>query len=76
MDWPSDFNPVDVRHRIVKRVFSTIISPVFSEIVIVLNEWDIAYSNLEVAMFETLRKMHEAKPFQLAFLPKVSESLQ
>ena len=50
-------------------VFSTITSPVFSELIIVLGGYN-AITRLprEVTLFETLRKMSEVKPFKLAFL--------
>jgi len=48
-------------------VFSTITSPVFSELVIVLAGYGISYLSKEVVMFETLRKMHEVRPFKLVF---------
>ena len=48
----------------------------FHELVIVLKETDIAYLHLEIPMFETLRKMHEVKPFQLVFLLEIWGSSQ
>ena len=57
-------------------VFLTITSPVFSELVIILQEMDITYFRHGVPMFEILRKMYEVKPFKLVFWPEVSDSLQ
>jgi len=48
-------------------VFSTITSPVFSELVIILVGDGIARLPHEVMMFETLRKMNEVRPFNLVF---------
>jgi len=48
-------------------VFSTIMSPEFSELVVVL-ERDIAtYLYLKVEFFETLGQMNEVRPFKLVF---------
>ena len=53
----------------VVEVFSTIVSPVFSELVIILQGGDVADLPLYLkAFFETLRSMNEARPFELAFL--------
>ena len=57
-------------------VFSTITSPEFSELVIILRETRIARLHRDVGMFATLRKMHEVKPFKLVFLLEVPDSLQ
>ena len=57
-------------------VFSTITSPVFSELVVILRDSDIAHLHCEVPMFEALRKMNEVKPFKLVFLLEVLDSLQ
>jgi len=48
-------------------VFSTIRSPVFSELVVVLVGNAAAYLPQEAMLFETLRKMNEARPFELVF---------
>ena len=53
-----------------------ITSPVFSELVIVFRERDTTCLNWEAITFEILREMHKVKPFQLVFLPEVSDSLQ
>ena len=49
-------------------VFSTITSPVFSELVVVLKDDGIAYLPHEAMLFQTLRKMHGVRPFKLVFL--------
>ena len=48
-------------------VFSTITSPVFSELVLIPMGY-VAYLSSEFALFEALRKMHKVRPFKLAFL--------
>ena len=57
-------------------VFSTITSPVFSELVIVYTGIMVAYLPQEVALFETLRMMNVVRPFELVFLLEVSDSYQ
>ena len=54
-------------------VFSTITSPVFSELVIVTTSYGAAHLHQDVKFFETLRKMYEVRPFKLLFLPIVPE---
>jgi len=54
-------------------VFSTITSPVFSELVIVLTERCSFHFLRDPSLFETLRMMNEALPFKLVFLLKTSE---
>jgi len=49
-------------------VFSTITSPVFSELVVVLKADGITYLSHEAMLFQTLRKMHGVRPFKLVFL--------
>jgi hypothetical protein len=48
-------------------VFSTITSPVFSELVILLGRNTIAHLGPDVALFETLCAMNEVRPFKLVF---------
>ena len=48
-------------------VFSSIRSPVFSELVIILVSGVEAHLPQEAMLFETLRKMYELRPFKLAF---------
>lgn len=57
-------------------VFSTITSTVFSEIVVILKDENIAHLHQEVTMFETLRGMNKEKPFNLVFLLEVPDSRQ
>jgi len=71
----SDLIPPDHRHAIVMEVFSTITSPVFSELAIVLAGSDMVYSCWK-EMFKTLRTMNEVRPFKLAFLLEVPDSSQ
>jgi len=47
-------------------VFSTITSPVFSELVIVLTSRDVDYLHWG-GLFRTLRAMNEDRPFKLVF---------
>lgn len=48
-------------------MFSTITSPAFSELVIVLSGNAAAYLPQAPELFQTLRKMNEARPFELVF---------
>lgn len=48
-------------------VFSTITSPVFSELVVVLAGNSASYLPQEAMLFETVRKMKEVRPFELVF---------
>jgi hypothetical protein len=50
------------------KVFSTITSPVFSELVIIIGASEMAYLPSEFPLFETLRKMNKRRPFELVFL--------
>jgi len=55
--------------------FSTITSPAFFELVIVIADY-VAYFPKSVAFFETLRTMNEVRPFKLVFSFEVSGSPQ
>jgi len=57
----------DPDNAIVMGVFSTITSPVFSELVVVLPHWRISLPHKDM-FFQTLRKMYEVRPFELVFL--------
>ena len=57
----------DQNHAILMEVFSTITSPVFSELVIILVGDEIICLPREAMMFQTLRKMYEVRPFKLVF---------
>ena len=55
-------------------VFSTITSPVFSELVIVLTErTTVVHLPWERALFELLRTMSEIRPFELVFFLQVDD---
>jgi len=56
-------------------VFSTITSPVFSELVIVLAGSDMVYFRWK-DMFKTLCTMNEVRPFKLVFLLEVPDFSQ
>jgi hypothetical protein len=49
-------------------VFSTITSPVFTELVIVIGADGVTHLPSEVMLFETLRTMNGVRPFELVFL--------
>ena len=57
-------------------VFSTIASPVFSELVIAHTGYAVATLPEEVALFETLRKMNGVRSFKLVFLLELSDSYE
>ena len=66
------------RHLTIMTVFSTITSPVFSELVIIIKADGVARLPSEVELFETLRTMNGVRPFKLAFLlvdPEFSREL-
>ena len=54
-------------------VFSTITSPVFSELVIVFADYVVHFPQ-NVTLFETLRTMYEARPFKLVALFEILDS--
>jgi len=61
--------PTDTRrYTIIKEVFSTVTSPVFSELIIVLGLGDIIHLYQQFTLFHTLRMMNEVRPFKLVFL--------
>ena len=60
----------------VKEVFSTIASPVFSELVIAHTGYAVTDLPQEITLFETLRKMNGVRPFKLVFLLEQSDSYQ
>jgi len=51
----------------VMEIFSTITSPVFSELVIVVEGDDTSGIPSDFTFFETLRTMNEVRPFKLVF---------
>jgi len=58
----------DLRPVAVAKAFSTITSPVFSELVLVHTSIYVDRIPQEVTLFETLRKMNEVRRFKLVFL--------
>jgi hypothetical protein len=62
------------RHAIIMDVFSTITSPVFSELAILVWNDEAVRLLSEVMLFETLRAMNEARSFKLVFLFMASRS--
>ena len=54
-------------------VFSTITSPVFSELVVIILGSSVAYLPQNVTLFVTLRRMHEVRPFKLVFLLEIPD---
>jgi len=62
----ADPNLIDHCNTAVTEVFSTITSPAFSELVIVL-AGRVACLRHEARLFETLRRMNEIRPFELVF---------
>jgi len=72
--WVSEFGPTDSRHTITTEVFSTITSPVFSELIFVVWYSQFPHLLLDATLFETLRTMNLVRPFKLAFLVQVPHS--
>jgi len=64
------------RDTTILEVFSTITSPVFSELVVVLAREHSSYLHRQVAAFETLRKVNRVRPFKLVFLLEVLDPFQ
>lgn len=65
--------PGDRDHTAIMAVFSTITSPVFSELAIVVAGHTVICLPWAFALFETLRKMNEVRPFKLVFIPEISD---
>lgn len=57
-------------------VFSTISSPAFSELALIIEGHTVTYLPQDVTLFETLGEMNQAKPFKLVFLPQASKLYQ
>ena len=55
------------------QVFSTITSPTFSELVLIVTDYTMSRLHNHFTDFEALRKMWEDKPFNLVFLLDVSD---
>jgi len=66
--WVADPSPEDGHPFSLIELFSAIRSPVFSELVIVIEGRSVNYLPLKVKLFETLRDMHKVRPFKLVFL--------
>ena len=62
----------DHRPSVVVEVFSSITSPVFSELVVIL-VGRVAWLPQEVTLFEALRAMNEVRPFKLVFSLEVPD---
>ena len=80
IDWPhipSIFDPDPLPQSYsdpaVREVFSTITSPLFSELVIVLGRRGAAHLRWAGWWFESMRRMSEVRPFKLAFLLEVPD---
>jgi hypothetical protein len=61
-----NFKPAS--HTAVMEVFSTITSPVFSELIIIIMANAVTRLPSETPFFETLRTMNDVRPFKLVFL--------
>lgn len=57
----------NARHTTLMEIFSTIVSPVFSELALILGNESLTYLPSDIMIFETLRAMNEVKPFKLVF---------
>ena len=55
-------------------IFSTIASPVFSELVLNLRDEQIAHLPSQLAPFEALRMANEIRPFKLVFFLVATDS--
>ena len=64
------------RHSTIMEMFSTITSPVFSELVIVLEANKVWKLSSDIALFQTLREMNEIKRFKLVFLLEILKQSQ
>lgn len=65
--WVGDSGPRGQRSVVVKEVFLTVKSPVFSEFVIVFGGDTVKHLPDDVELFEALREMNQARPFELVF---------
>lgn len=73
--WTTESGLTDARDTITMEVFSTITSPVFSELIFVV--WHDQFTRLlsDPTLFETLRTMNEVRPFELVFLLQLPHPL-
>lgn len=75
--WVGEYSLEDShRHTIVTRVYLTITSLVFSELVVVLRARATSYLLQEVALFEALRAMTRVRPFKLVFLLEAEDCIR
>ena len=74
-NWPRSYGRREdqLRHLLVMRLFSTIGSPVFSELAITLTGRAVTHLPQETELFETLGMMNRLNPFELIFLLDVSD---
>jgi len=66
----------DQHHTRVVEVFSTITSPVFSELVILVASHTVSYLPRDITLFETLRKVNNVRPLKLVFSADIMEIYQ
>ena len=71
----ADPSLADHRNTAVAEVFSTIRSPVFFELVVVLAN-GVRFLGWEAGLFDTLRRMNEVRPFKLVFSLEASPPSQ
>lgn len=75
--WPSDlYWTADTHRAVVVEVFSTITSPVFSELVIVSTGSKLYHFSLSWTYIKILRTMSKVRPFKLVFLLEAPDYLQ
>ena len=70
----ADLRQGDRYPTFVMEAFSTIASPMFSELVIISTDYPTHCLPQEAVLFNTLHKMYEVKPFKLVFLLEVSDT--
>ena len=56
------------RHTILVEMFSTIRSPVFSELAFDVRHYELARLSVDLAFFETLRQLNGIRSFNLVFM--------
>ena len=61
-------HPRNYHHTAVRKLLSTITSPVFFEVVVVFAGDLVSHLPLKTTLFEGLRKLDEVRPFKLVFL--------
>ena len=75
-DWAANFTSASARDTILMETFSTITSPVFSELVLVFRNDEIIQLPSDVTLFKTLRTMRELRAFKLVFLLEAPNQLR